>query len=347
MTSPSTAQSPQSHSKKYHYFDNTRVSCAKNCLRQYYLRHIRDWVRDGKSIALSFGSSWHAAMDTAWGLFWTDHSDKEILTAAISAFNKHWTEEENLPAWETITPEQEDQFAPRTPGIAAEMLHNYISLRRPMLKKHYSLVSIERPFAVPIFSDSSPIFYIGKLDKVIKENATGKHIIVEHKTTTAYKKNGPFRTDYFESWSPNSQVDGYLYAGNMIYGQGNVKEVWVDAALVHKQVHDGFKIIPVNRQLPILDTWLHETRFWITIIQSETDRYASDGESQSRPAFYSFPKNTGACSHYSGCGFRDICKMISNPDAEDSPPLGYKEEHWEPFDILGLEKIGFKRDEEV
>ena len=123
-----------SHSKKYHYFDNTRVSCAKNCLRQYYLRHIRDWVRDGKSIALSFGSSWHAAMDTAWGLFWTDHSDKEILTAAISAFNKHWVEEENLPAWETITPEQEDQFAPRTPGIAAEMLHSYISLRRPMLK---------------------------------------------------------------------------------------------------------------------------------------------------------------------------------------------------------------------
>ena len=166
--------------------------------------------------------------------------------------------------------------------------------------------------------------------------------IPEHKTTTAYKKNGPFRNEYMDSWSPNSQVDGYLYAGHMLYGQ-NVKELWVDAALVHKQVHDGFKFIPVNRSISMLDGWLYETRFWIEMIQQETEKLKKlrdSGDSNNLSFLPAFPKNTGACFHYAGCPYRDICKMVNNPEHYDEPPMGYKEEHWSPFDVLELEKIG-------
>lgn len=325
------------------YFDNTRVSTAKNCLRQYYLRHKRDWVRDGKAIALSFGSCWHEAMDVVYGLMWTDKTDKEIHTLAVLRFNQKWVEE-GYPTWEDMSPEEEDHYAPRTPGIAAEMLYHYIDQKRPRLINHYTLISIEPPFAVPIFPNNPNIFYIGRYDKVIRENSSGKIILVEHKTTTSYKKNGPFRADWMESWSPNSQVDGYLYSANLIY-ENQVKELWLDAALVHKTVHDGFKFIPINRSFEMMNSWLYETRFWINLIiaqEEELDKLRRISDELKPNYMPVFPKNTGSCSHWAGCSLRDVCKMIPNPEGEEEPPLGYKEEHWSPFDVLELEKIGMK-----
>lgn len=324
------------------YFDNTRVSTAKNCLRQYYLRHKRDWVSDGRSPALTFGLSWHEAMDVVWGAAHSDLSDSQILSAGMDRFLVKWTEE-GFPHWDTISPEQEDDLAPRTPGIAAEMLHQYIQKRRPMIRNNYEIVAIEQPFAVPIFPDRDDIFYIGRFDKVIKDRS-GRIYVIEHKTTTSYKKGGPFRTDYLESWSPNSQIDGYLYAAHMLYGDA-VKEVWVDAALVHKQVHDGFKFIPVNRNIAMLDQWLYETRWWINTIIEEDNQYAGHNDLEVLTFLPHYPKNTGACSHYSGCSYRDVCKMINNPETHSEAPLGYREDHWSPFEILELEKIGMPPEE--
>lgn len=327
------------------YFDNTRVSTAKNCLRMYYLRHKRDWVRDGKAIALAFGSCWHESMDVVYGLTWTDKTNKEIHTLAVLRFNQKWVDEGYTP-WEEMSPEEEDRCAPRTPGIAAEMLYNYIELNRNRLKKNYTLVAIEPPFAVPLFPDNPNIFYIGRLDKVIQENSTGKKIIVEHKTTTSYKKNGPFRADWMESWSPNSQVDGYLYSANLVY-DNEVKEIWIDAALVHKTVHDGFKFIPINRSFEMMNGWLYETRFWVNLIISQEEELERVREDDRNIGYMPvFPKNTGSCSHWAGCSLRDICKMIPNPEIEMEPPLGYKEEHWSPFNTLELEKIGMPPEDE-
>ena len=327
------------------YFDNTRVSTGKNCLRQYYLRHKRDWVRDGKSPALSFGSCWHEAMDVVYGLAHSDKTDMEIHVAAVARFNQLWVEL-GYTAWEDMSPDEEDRLAPRTPGIAAEMLFNYIAKRRPIIRQ-YEIVAIEPPFAVPIFPDNPNIFYIGRYDKVLREPSTGKIILVEHKTTSSYKKNGPFRTDWLESWSPNSQIDGYLYSANLMY-DNQVKEIWIDAALVHKQVHDGFKFIPINRSFEMMNGWLYETRFWINLI-IEQERQLKELEKHQPDIEYMpvFPKNTGACNHFAGCSLRDICKMIPNPIAQQEPPMGYKEEHWSPFDVLALEKLGLKPEGEI
>ena len=326
------------------YFDNTRVSSAKNCLRQYFLRHNLDWVRDGLSPALGFGLSWHDGQDAIWAMAGNpDISDSNILGAAMQRFNSTWAEQ-GFPLWEDMTPEEEDRYAPRTPGIAAEMFHNYIAKRRGLIKQ-YEVVAIEQPFAVPIFPDRDDIFYIGRFDKVIREPKSGKIILIEHKTTTSYKKGGPFRTDYLESWSPNSQIDGYLYAANMLW-PGQVKEVWVDAALVHKQIHDGFKFVPINRATEMMDSWLYETRFWINLILAQEEEFYEAQTSMLEQPFMSvFPKNTGACTHYAGCSFRDICKSISNPALVSEPPLGYKKEHWSPFDVLELDKIGMPPEE--
>lgn len=314
------------------YYDNTRITAFKECPRKYYYRHVRDWRREGTATALIFGLSWHEAMDIVYAMAHSDATDSEITDAAHAEFCKTW-EEQGLTPWHLIDVELENEIAPRTPGIAKEMIRNYIKERRDFIRK-CTVVDIERPFMVPLFPDEN-IYYIGRLDKTLGLN--GRIIIVEHKTTTAYKVQGNFRTDYLESWSPNSQVDGYLHAAHLCYQQDKI-ELWVDAALVHKKIHNGFKYIPVSRLTAMLDVWLSETRHWIDGIQRELKNLTAEKQ-MGVQVMKSFPKNTSSCSNFAGCSYRDLCKVLVNPEELAEAPLGYVEEKWEPFDILNIQSI--------
>lgn len=313
------------------YFDNTMLKTYKECPRKFYFRHRLHWVREGLAPPLAFGLAWHEAMDVVWGLGQSDKSDREIQKFAMAAFLETW-EEEGMPAIGNMDLNIEAQLAPRTPGIANEMLFQYIKTRRPFIQE-VELLAIEQPFMVPIFDTSSDIYYIGRLDKVIKHR--GRVIIPEHKTTTAYSKQYGFRSSFVDQWSPNSQVDGYLHAGHMLYGD-RMKAVWIDAALVHKVEHDKFKFISVDRSTEMLDTWLYGARDWIERIQQEDAWLQLE---KGEDALDAFPQNTESCFTYNRpCSYRDICRFKANPSTCNMPE-GFKEDEWKPFDILGIDKL--------
>lgn len=341
--SPELIQLPDGVKAPIIYFDNTRLTAFKECPRKYFLRHEKHWRMNGSSAALAFGSAWHEAMDIIWSR-WKElspHFNKvDLANAAHTAFIEKWVSEGMTPP-EDIDYDTEKYLSPRTPGIAGEMINEYIRVRSDFFSQ-IEVLAVEQPFAVDIGMEG--ILYVGRLDKVFRKD--GRIYVGEHKTTTAYKKDGPFRTDWLESWSPNSQIDGYLHAAHMLYGD-TVKDVWVDGALVHASVHDGFKFIPVSRQTHMLDAWLAEAQYWAQQILEER-KYMEElkeakAEAGTVPLTYypAFPKNTNSCGTYAGCSYRDICRFIGNPD-QDTPPLSYVVDKWEPFDILKLEKLNLK-----
>jgi hypothetical protein len=294
-------------------------------------RHEFNWRPKGTSVPLVFGGAWHAAMEVIW-----DQIGKvpkgELARRAFSAFLIHWCGE-GMPAPSDMDYEMEKEMSPRTPGRAFEMIVAYID-KRSINASDFELVAIERPFIVPLDPDDDTLFYVGKIDKIVKRR--GKVLGIEHKTTTAYKKGGPFRAGFIDSFSPNSQIDGYLYALHMMF-PGEVGGVWVDAALVHSK-EDGFTFIPVEKLFDHLDSWLHDTRWWITRLEREkaqlkkatsTDKYLN-----------AFPKNTNSCFDFaSTCPYHDLCKAWPNPVGRNLPP-GYEVSRWDPLDhIKGLDAL--------
>jgi hypothetical protein len=165
---------------------------------------------------------------------------------------------------------------------------------------------------------------------------------VTHNTTTAYRKDGYFRADFLDSFSPNSQVDGYQYAAGPLYA-GKLRSIWIDAALVHKTVHDGFKFIPIDRGDSSLDMWLWETHHWIDQIEMNKAALAEE-ERTSGNYMAAFPRDTSSCF---GCAFRHPCIALPNPAKQLTPPMGFKVERWSPFDMVALEKIGFTREDDA
>jgi hypothetical protein len=324
--------------KKITLLDNTRISAFKTCARYYYFSHIRHWRAEEKSPALTFGSSWGHAMDAIWGaqLLPAKPPKRDLVALGYDAFVAEWIKA--LPHPDELSPDDLENLAPRTPQIAKEMLWGYVEAREYLFSyPAFRVLTIEEPFAVPLDPDDPTLFYVGRVDKVFEHR--GAVIGLDHKTTTSYKKGGPFRGDFVDSFDVSSQLDGYIYALRTQYG-ARAHEVWIDAALVHKQVHDGFKIIPEARAEEFADSWLWETMNWVDAIKGNIAALVERRDPDA-PYMAAFPRNTNSCVQYGRCQFLDICRMCVNPETFAEPPLGYRYEPWSPLDELKLKKLGF------
>ena len=313
-------------------YDNTRLSAYRSCPRFFLFRHMFHWSREGVEWPLVFGASWHVAMDYVWRKLLMERSgpiDHELIArGAYKKFVEEWINC-GAPPPEQIDYEMQQEIAPRTPMQAYEMLVGYVTIKAKLLDD-MELIATEKPFAVPM-DESQETFYVGKIDKQVRLKSTGGIRGIEHKTTTAYRKGGPFRSGYIDSFSPNSQVDGYLFALHMMH-PGKVEGVWVDAALVHK-TEEGFMFIPVDKQLRMLDAWLWETKDWIRRVEADKEEfyYASPSD----PYLRAFPKNTASCWNFNRqCPYMDCCKAWPNPKGKPMPPSMVMEP-WDPLAEIG------------
>lgn len=308
---------PQANSR---FYDNSMLSGYKGCPRYYQLRYKLHWRSSGTAMPLVFGLAWHAGQDVIWKYAKQASDQNQLAHAALGGFEQSWLESGMKPA-EELEFEDIERMGARTPPVAHEMYRNYIKHRWPILREA-EILAVEQPFAVPM-PDMEDVWYAGRLDKVIKYQ--GDKNVIEHKTTSEYAKVGGFRSSYVSSWFNDSQCKGYQFGGSLYYE--GLNQVWVDAALVHKSVHDAFWFIPVAHQFPLLAEWVGDTARWIHRLEAD------------EAAGY-FPKNEGNCiGKYGACTFLNICRTTADPSALNEVPEGYKIEEWKPFDILKLDQL--------
>lgn len=323
------------------FYDNTTVSTHRNCPRKCYYRHIKHYRPEGTGIAAGFGISMHGASDSIWkdihSLPREELNLGTIAKNALIAFVHKW-DEEGLPDQDLL----QSEFSKRHYDLynlanAGEIIRSYI-LEKIEIIRRFKLIAVEQPFVVPLYPDRTDVMYCGRIDKVLEDEA-GNIWILDHKTTSAYATAGGFRSTFLDSFSPNSQIDGYSYAAIMLYGD-RFKGCYIDGILVHKKERKTCHI-PVERDIGHLDNWLSDTREEIGRIEEQK---ALLKEAKPTDKFLPvFPKNTNRCFDFnSPCSYLDLCKCIPNPHFE-TVPMGFVVEEWSPFDKNELEKIGMKR----
>ena len=324
--------------------DNARVKDHRTCNRYYYFRHKRHIVPDKKAPPLIFGDCWHTSQDVVWPGAKVEPrlSDDELTELAYQAFLNRWMEN-GLPHPNQMDDDLIDTFGTRVPNTAFFMLGNYIEKRRSFIEG-LELLEVEKPFAVPIYPNRPDILYVGRLDKVVRWE--GRVWVIEHKSTAWGSKSG-FNSVYLDTFSPDSQIDGYMHAVRMLYGK-EAKGILIDCALVHKTYHEHFTLIPIERSTPNLDAWLWELRHELELMEVNEDRLLNTDIHRADPSTFqtAYPKNTTACIQFMRpCPYLDICKTVSNPALmPDEPPKGFKESKWEPFDELKLSEIGVEKE---
>ena len=306
--------------------DNSRLSAWKTCPRVNFFHYEKNLVPIGEKLALDMGTCWHSGEDALWIAFFEKGiRGRDLSSIAIKAFNLKWAE---LGHPIDISIGDIARYLPRTPGVAAEMFHNYVIKRTPWMET-LELIAVEKPFAVPIDPEDPTKFYVGRLDKVIKEGA--KYWAIEHKTTSMFKapkdgNPGGIQRSVTDSFDINSQIDGYSFAMRMLYGAKAIG-VYVDLALVHKEHHNIFSLIPIPKSLGMANEWLEDTLYW----WEKMDEAKITGH---------YPKNApGSCrTIYGDCDYRHLCLSTIRLSDLKGIPLGYKEDKWEPFSFEELRK---------
>lgn len=323
---------------KLRLYSNSSLADYRDCPRLFFYKYIMEWRSDTRALPLIFGGAWHKAMDAVWSGFAKGDERNAIITAGQEAFLAEWTAG-GMPAQLSLI--ELEEMEPRTPLNAFEMLVDYVT-KRESTARDMELVDIERPFAVPLDPEDADLFYVGKIDKIARQRSRGKIIGLEHKTTTAYKKDKktPFRNFFLDSFSPNDQVDGYLYALHMYY-PGEVGGVWVDGALVHK-TETGFLFIPIEKQMAQLDLWLWQTRNWIGRVENDMANAALQDDRD--PYMASFPRNTNNCHKFGApCPHLNHCRAWPNPLGKPLPQ-GFRREPWDPLEHLNRDRLPFKQE---
>jgi hypothetical protein len=312
-------------------YDNTELTTHRTCPRKYYFRHVRNWVGDGPpAYALGFGLGIHAACDAIWKSIHEGERDQEkIAVLGFGAFMDVWNES-GYPPIDVHDDDLWDNISPRTPDVAAAIIIEYIKENAGWIRS-CELLDIEKPFLVPINPDKADVFYGGRWDKLIRKD--GKIWILDHKTSSAYRKAAGFAEYFLESFSPNSQVDGYLFGGELSF-PGEVAGVFIDAILVHKTIRK-FAHLPITKDVHNLEEWLWEANREIETIERDKAIAEKAGD-----RLNAFPKNTGSCfDFFSRCTYFEQCQAAGGRPHKLAMPEGFKEEAWSPLYQDQLKKL--------
>jgi len=320
-------------------YDNTRISDHRMCNQYFYNRHRRHLSGEGKATFHVFGSCWHDSMDVVWkGIKELPNlSNDELQEVAYEAFTARWSKFD-LPPADNLDEDTIKRFGARIPDTAYFMLGHYIEKRRSFIES-IELIAIEKPFAVPLFPDDPNTFYVGRRDKDIRWN--GRVWAVEHKSTAWGGAKTGISPILIETFSPNSQIDGYLHSLKMDYGN-EAKGILIDISFVNKTSHEHFMFLPIERSTNSLDAWLWKTRKEIDLIDINDE--ALEKVDPTDPFMAAFGQNDKSCIQFmKPCVYIDLCKTIPNPVARPEVPKGFVERKWEPFDQLKLDSIGLKK----
>lgn len=319
--------------------DNSTLTAYRECPRKAYFRYVKHWRTAGlEPIYFAFGSAWHSGLDALYSAFYearstvgnttsewnrvrqSDEFANAMTEVAMTAFGKTWTE----AGWPLEPlPEESVDFKARTPAKAREMYFYYYKELSEHMNR-WKLVATERPFCVPLDLEDDRIFYSGRIDKVI-EDELGQLWLLEHKTSTMFSKTAGFRYDFIQSFNPNSQIEGYMYATLFLQHTEelpNDKEfggVYVDASLIHK-THFHFKRIPIYYNSLLIAEWLDDVRYWY-------DAFNRSKESNT------FPRSPHSCqSKFGQCPYINLCRVKpSMSEIPDEPPEGFVVDEWKPF----------------
>lgn len=260
-------------------FDSTSLGWAETCARMYQYFMIDGWQRRHGNVHLEFGGLYASALEHFHKHMAAGDSRDDALDKII--------EEILLATWDTEYDRPKDwDHNTKTRSNLLRTIVWYVDHFNP------------DPLTTVILSDGRPaveysfrlelddgILYSGHLDRLVEYN--GDIYIQDQKTTGSTV--APY---YFEKFQPDTQMTGYTYAGQIVFGLP-VKGVIIDAAQIavgFSRFERGFTF----RTPAQLEEWRTDTLLHIDAIRG----YTHEGY---------FPQNRSSCDKFGGCAFRAVC----------------------------------------
>lgn len=260
-------------------YDNTMLKILKECGYKHLLRTITGLREKKVHPRLRFGIEYHKTLEhyeylKAGGMSVLEANDAACLAAMKRMVG--FTSDDNSRTTLTLV----RAVTWYVTKFASDPMKTYI---RPNGKPAVELsFRVELPLLNP---DGNPYLYCGHMDRVV-EFDNGLYVD-EYKTT-----GSALNERYFNQFSPDGQVSGYKYGGEIILSEP-IKGVVIDACQLGVNFN-RFQRRQIMRTKGQIDEWLQNTCSLI----KEAERFTQENDYTMRET---------SCHNYGGCEFRPSC----------------------------------------
>ena len=314
--------------KTWNVIDSSKLDTWLDCPRQYFFTYILGWRVDQPNHDLYFGQSWHIAREHQL------INGYEDVKGAFLAFMDYYREE---------FPQETDAiYQPKDPTAVALALNKLAKLYKRDLEENELLYS-ETSGTVPINYEGRALHY--RMDSILRRKEDGKIFSWDHKTTKSFSRtwaekfhlsvqNGTY-THCLYCMYPIEDVIGIEFCGvefKFLKRGGKVNPAGYNI---------NFQRVPAWKTPDQMNVWLWNVNQYVDAIEEEQGRL--DDCSENDAVMMCFPMNTNSCTKYWGCAFHDYCLSWSNPLQRcHEPPLGFREEFWDPRKMETTNKINLE-----
>ena len=297
-------------SNTWEIIDSSKLATYMDCPRQYFYHYVLGWQKQAVNNHLVFGTAWHAAVEY---LLNEGYSSK-ALDGAKYTFLHYYREE---------LPEDTDHmFPPKSPADAIEALDLYakkFSTDRAQYTVNHTEIA-----GVVLINVDSPMYF--KMDAILQNNYTGKHSVMDHKTSQRRPSN------WSSIWQLKTQLLLYLHSLYCLYGGEEVQGARVRGSFFYKSKPSEFDEAVIEKTPTQMQAWINGTNHWYNMLKHDMEELEQDSTSQD--VMNSFPQYPNACDKYFGCPYMDFCNAWPNPLARcEEPPLGFEIRYWNPLEI--------------
>jgi hypothetical protein len=282
------------------YWDAHSISTLQSCPRRYQYQILQQYTTAGAALDLDFGIAYHdilAKTDLAKHNG-ADHTQALILAAELAMDRDEFVGANNYKNRFTLTR-----------SVLWNLDHFRESREKAVIVDDRPAIEINFSFQLDFTAYTGEAFGLcGYMDSIV-ETALG--IAVRERKTTKTTIND----DFFQRFSPNTQVSIYCYASQVILSTP-ARGVEVEACQTAVNFSDfGRRIfIKTPAQLEELE---RELRYWI----SQAEKFA-------REKFW--PKNENNCFL---CPFKKVCRKDPNVrDAFLEDPSEFRKREWNPLE---------------
>lgn len=307
MPIPQTQQEPEFLAPKFPaVIDSTMRADFNACPALFMLRDVYGLRPAGTNVHLNAGGAYAKGLETFRKAYFFDNLDfSDARALGAEALIREYGDPQDIP---------EDH--PKSWHRTLEAYKSYLVEWPPAtdpLKPHEveGAGTIEFSFAMPLPihhpETGDPIIFAGRFDMLAELNAT--LFVVDDKTTS---RLGPTWAD---QWRLRSQFTGYVWAARQ-FGYPVAGAVIRGTAILKTKITHAEAI--VYRPAHLIDRWYNRL-LWD--VQRMVNYWNQN-------FFPNCGEESGACSHYGGCAYADLCDKA---DWEEWADTNYIVDRWNPI----------------
>lgn len=304
--------------------DSSKLDTWVRCKRRYFFEYMLGWRSDYPNHDLYFGQSWHLAREHQLIYGYED------FAGAYDTFINYYRQQ--------FAPEDDAINIPKTPTAVLNALMKFNEERpRDLIDNEVVILDgvkmTEISGKVPV-DDNRVLYY--RMDSIMRRKEDEMIFSWDHKSTVEKYINGRQWAEAFHLSLQNGTYTHCLYCMFPIEQVLGIEFCGVGFTFLKRGssarpagYHATFRRVPAFKTPEQMNTWLWTVNVLLDEIEQEMDRFSHCREDDS--VLMAFPMNPTSCTDFRGCPYHDYCLSWQNPIQNAyEPPIGFKEEFWDP-----------------